>query len=199
MEDNKPKLARLRYRFLGIMVESILTEAIVIPMILGILVVLKVTNSLSIILIFSVLYYVGILTLDFLNNVVLVKLTNGKSLGKALFNTRILGSNFRSASLWSIIKHWFVLTGFGLSLSWVGLLVNYLVMRKMPLKQGIHNIIADTVVVESQTSNNKFVLLWGSVALAFMMSLVLCIMFGVILTTNNYVDLADIFRVYSEI
>jgi uncharacterized RDD family membrane protein YckC len=198
MENTTPKLARLRYRLFALMVESVLTEFIVVTLILGTFVILNVKNSPFTFALFWVLYYLGILVIDFLNNFVLVKMTNGKSLGKALFNIRILRSDFTKATSWNIFKHWFILTGIGLSMNLLGLLLNYLVIRKMPLKQGIHNIIADTVVVESQTSNNKFVLLWGGVAIASILTLGLGMIFAVTLTSNtSNLDLLQLFTTYS--
>jgi uncharacterized RDD family membrane protein YckC len=182
MENNQ--LARFRYRFLAVMLDGLLIQQIGLAIALAIIYFLKISDiNLITYGALGIFFCVGIV-LDFLSNVVLARLTNGKSLGKGLVGIRIVTVDNSKLTLWKLIKRWGVFVGMSLTMSYFFYPVSLVIMRKSPLKQGLHDRASQTLVVNSKTSSRKKLVSWFVYILLIVISTIALAFYGVGVARN---------------
>lgn len=155
MESKKYNLSGYWRRLGAIVFDQIITEIAAAVIILAFLAVLNFPDIMFNIYMGIFGYYGLVVALDFIHNVFLVKFTNGRSIGKAIFNERIVSLEESQLSILTLIIRWVIYNGLTLGLGWIGLLINFLTLRTKDLKQGLHDSAANTIVVKSNLALNK--------------------------------------------
>lgn len=181
MDDNTQNLARIRHRVYAVIADDIVNNLFSTALTLALAVILGITDFLLAIIFIPIVWICIYIALDFFNNVILLVLLKGQSLGKMIVSIKVVRSDGLAVTLGDALVRWLTANTVILFLSSLGFILIYVVIRTSALKQSIHDMAANTIVIQSTTNRNtKFMILTFYIVVSLLSILTIALTIGVL-------------------
>lgn len=160
-------------RFAAVTLDWILANALAISSAFLIAQFFNVKDTFLSLYLWMFIYIPFYVIVDLFNNVYVLHKLNGQSIGKAIFNEKIISLKSEKLGYKVLLKRWLVFIV--VSGSTIGMLLNYYVMTSSSLKQAIHDSVSGTTVVKSKTNFQTRVSLITVFVIALLFSITMVI------------------------
>ncbi len=178
------QLASIRQRVFGYLLDSMLLEFISYATVAAIFALFRVSD-LFLLIVLGFCCYLGTRVLvDILFTILLPWFTTGKTIGKALMNTRIAKLDGGQVRITHLIVRSLTLLTLTAFFGVFGLVASLFIMLLSKSKQGVHDQIAKTIVIKSKTSRKKLITFWIAYVLTVLISTTVIVLAGVAIVNN---------------
>lgn len=149
------ELARFRNRLAAYFIDQLVIGLMIAATIYALIAILELKSDMTAIIYTLLMALASLIVYSFLYEVILIKITKGKTLGKAIFNIRIVKLDSSKLGTKDLIKRWILKTTFINISESIYLIINCFVMKISPYKQTLHDKFSKTIFIKSPTPFNK--------------------------------------------